>query len=236
MPAIVTSPVAFAASAQVPLRVIKTAWPVVEPVVVPLHVPVKPVVNVTVGVAGMRKPVANVAVMVPPDARAPEPVGELEVLKASVHVAVAPATADEPVKVTEDGELADATPTPMIGATTAPNTSAGRTTRSTLAKPREWRGFSPAERSSGTRPSGADIATRPRSRGFPRREEVSLSPNVIARSGDLNQIHLQMPKASESPYPDDHAIVLNMGLGFATSSPTKLQATKVVRRINACPC
>jgi hypothetical protein len=204
----------------------------------PDHVPTSQVVvpfpvNVTVGTeVGTVKPVGKV--MTIPAAFAFK---VADGVNPTVQVVVAPAAVDPPTKETlETVVTADATPTPMTGATSAPSTSAGRKTRSTLASPREWRGTSPAERSSGLRPSGADMTTRPKSRCPRRREEMSAWPNGNTRSENLIQYDLQMPRASETPHPDDQVIVLKMGLGFATSSPTKLQATKVVRRINACPC
>ena len=97
----VTLPAVLFASAQDPLRVMVTTWPLVEPVVVPVQVPVKPE-NETVGVAGMVNPAGKVTEIVLPEARAPVE----DVLKLSVQLAVAPAFSELPVKETAETEVA----------------------------------------------------------------------------------------------------------------------------------
>jgi len=85
MPAMVTVAALVSASAQVPLSVIFTTWAVVEPVVVPVHVPAKPDAKVTVGDAGTLKPLGTVTEIVSPAPSAPFD----DEVNPTVHVEVA---------------------------------------------------------------------------------------------------------------------------------------------------
>ena len=106
IPAIVTVAALEFVSAQVPLMVIVTTWPDVEPVVVPVQVPVNPDAKVTVGDAGITKPDAKVAVTVFAAAPLNAPVALL--LKPTVQIAVELADCGEPTKVTVVGVVAAA--------------------------------------------------------------------------------------------------------------------------------
>jgi len=108
----VTLPAVLFASAQDPLRVMVTTWPLVEPVVVPVQVPVKPE-NETVGVAGMVNPAGKVTEIVLPEARAPVE----DVVKLSVQLAEVLATWELPVKETAETEVAAVIVIPELGLT-----------------------------------------------------------------------------------------------------------------------
>ncbi len=95
-----------------PVRSITTVWPLVDPVVGGV-VQVNPDPRVTAGEAGMTKPSANVTEMVSASVKAVNGVNE------TVQVVfVAPATIEEPLKVTPDtvpahaGRASRAAPTP----------------------------------------------------------------------------------------------------------------------------
>jgi len=85
-----------------PVRFIVTVWPLLDPVVGGV-VQVNPAPRVTAGEAGMRKPAANVTEMVSASVRA------VAGVKDTVQVVfVAPATIEDPLKVTPDTVAADA--------------------------------------------------------------------------------------------------------------------------------
>ena len=88
-------PVALVARAHEPVNVITMTLVCAgsEPVVVPVHVPLKPVLSVTAGVVVVVvKPDGKVATIVAPEASAPTVV---DVLKLHVHVDAAKATSDD---------------------------------------------------------------------------------------------------------------------------------------------
>jgi hypothetical protein len=104
----VTVPAVLLASAQ-ELRVIRTVWTVVVPVVA-VQAPVNPDAYVTVGVAGTVKLELNVTEMVLVAARVPV----AEVVKPTLQVEVAPAAVEPGVKVTPVGEVGVIT-TSLVG-------------------------------------------------------------------------------------------------------------------------
>jgi hypothetical protein len=115
IPAIVMVPVVLKARAQPPESVIVTTWPVVEPVDVPVQVPLKPLAKRTVGVVGRVKPAGKVTVMVFGAANAPN----AEVVNVTPQVEVSLATNEAGANVT----LAGAVPATAVVAVVAVGSS-----------------------------------------------------------------------------------------------------------------
>lgn len=96
IPAIVTVAAVLFARVQLPVSEIVTTLDVVEPVVVPVHVPPKPLAKETLGDAGTVNDDGNVTLTTSPAERAPAD----EEVKPAVQVAVAPEFWGEPEKFT----------------------------------------------------------------------------------------------------------------------------------------
>jgi hypothetical protein len=128
IPAIVRVPAVLLASAQVPPLLASVMVATVPEAVSVAEQFENPLGRVIVAPEGTVKLELNVTVMVLPEFKKPLPDG----VKPTVQVEVAWAVWGAPEKVTDDGLLAEATPTSKRGDTTAPTMIAGNRIRNAL--------------------------------------------------------------------------------------------------------